>query len=222
MARHLDFRNDVDIAFGSISHDLTDVILSIESTISLWILRICERISETFPLMVSLAYTPCNMVGEVRISIYLKSPSCSICKVKMHHIHLQNSKCIDLLLHELLTLEAARLVKHDSSMLETWIIKDCTMLHCCSRIEKAKHLKGLSASESTFFCQGIYLHTLLAHNKFISLFLSKLRQSLNFGSECSIIHIHLHIRSVRLQCIHSLACREFHRLRNKLIWSRIC
>ena len=210
------------MAISRVCDDLTDIILGVESAVSLRILGICEWVSKAFPLVVGLTYSPCHMISKIRVCIYLEPPSGSICQMQMHHIHLQKGQSVNLLLHEFLSLETTRLVQHDTSMLEARIIEDRALLHSRRRIKKTEHFKGLTASECTFVSHCINLDTLLAYHQFISLFLSKIRKSGNFGSESRSIHIHLDIRAIRLKRVYSVSNHIFHRLRYKFGGTGIC
>ena len=184
MSGHLDLGNDVYMTLSCICNYLAYVFLCIESSICIRILGICERISEAFPLVVGLAHPPCHMVRKVGICIDLEAPAGSISQMQMHDIHPQKRQSVNLLLDELLSLEAAGLVEHDASVLETRIVEYRAILDVT--VDQAHHLQALPCPESPFLGHGIYLHTLLADYKFICLFLRESRQTGNFGSKFRI------------------------------------
>ena len=169
------------MTFCCICYDFTDIILCIESAIRLRILCTCKRISETLPFMICFSDPPCHMVCKIRVCINLKSPSRSISKVKMHHIHSQKRQCINLLLDEILTLKTSGLIYHYTSVLETRIIENSTANQFL--IKKTHHLKSLLRTENSLLSQSKNLDAFLADNKFIGLLSCKFWKILDFSNK---------------------------------------
>ena len=122
VAGHLYLRDYVYAALRRIGHYLPYVILGIPAPVRVRHILAGKRIAPFLPVEVALAYAPSGLVGELRICIYAYAPASRVGQMQMQHVQFEQRHEVHLLEKELLALEAAGFVYHQTAVAETRII----------------------------------------------------------------------------------------------------
>ena len=124
MSRHLYFRNNHNMAFGSIIHYLFDIILSIKTTMRLAIKHIAVE-------MVNLwRVTESTDLCQFRIFLDFNTPSLIICQMPMKYVHLQFCHSIQQIEDDFFTFEIPTFIQHESTPGKSRIIRHQSFLNC--------------------------------------------------------------------------------------------
>jgi len=122
MSRHIYFRNHFDMAHRCIMHNLPNIFFRIISAICIRVALRTKDIMQAPPVIQIFCRTISGHVREVRIFIYLYSPSARIYEMEMENIDLIISKHIQHLEDKLFWKEVTGYVKHESSIAESGLI----------------------------------------------------------------------------------------------------
>jgi len=119
--RHVDFRDDGDVAIRRVSHYPPHVVLRIKPTIET---RMAGGRIDVGGGGRSCRDAPRANLRESRILFDLEAPALVIAQVPMQHVQLVKRHPIDELQHELRRLKVAHRVEHQATPRETGAIRD--------------------------------------------------------------------------------------------------
>ena len=169
MGRHLYFWYDLDMSFFCIFNQIAHLLFSIIATVCSNISLIYIKALPCPPVFPSLLRPPRSKGRQPWISIYLHSPTGSVCQMQMHPVHLEHHHCIYLLLKEFNTAEMTRHIYMKTAIRKTRGICYFTAWQRLILSPTNHLIQCLTSIEFTCSRRCLYFDTLLGYNHLIRL-----------------------------------------------------
>ena len=163
MARHLNLRNKFDVSLGSITHQFSNVSLSVITAICTLAILLSIKSLTSPPILPEGLRSPGREVSQTRISIDADSPSRSISQMQMHLVHLEQSHRVHLLLQKLHASEMPRHIHMQASVWEPWFVCYSAALDGIISAESNQLGQSLLGVECAGFTSGFDGHPFRSH-----------------------------------------------------------
>ena len=166
MAGHINLRDDVDVSLGSVGHHLPNLLLRVETPLSIGHTVPHARIATNNRLTAGGCHR-----GQQGVLLNLNTPTLVIGQVPMKSVHIVQGEHINVFLHKLHPIEVARHIE-----VQTSVAKQGFIAHLHSRqlhAPKLTHGQGLTQSLDTIeepIARSTHnLHSLRAHPQSVAL-----------------------------------------------------
>ena len=173
--RHVDFRDDFDVALLSVGHDILNFFLRIEVRTVLFVSPVVAMVNVYRPRVCA-----CGTNGsEFGITLNFYAPTLVVGQVPVEAVHLIYRHDVEHALYFFHSKEVARHVEHEAAVTETGFVVNayegkgilCHRLVFYSRhdVGRKNFLHRLKGVVETRTCLRLYLHTVGIDNEFVTL-----------------------------------------------------
>ena len=123
MPRYFYFRDNVDVTCGCICHNLTDVILSVES--SVWVRIVFCTVESSYLCRIPES----SDFSQFRIFLYFNAPTLIVSQVPVEGVHLEACHLVHQLFYDSLAFKITSFIEHKRTYTKSGCITDAQLVY---------------------------------------------------------------------------------------------